>query len=208
MGGFLVGVAVNERAQLGFHGHLTLTTVDAEWLARSRAELTAKFQRTGRLMVPEAEVHDRRSGPNIMCTAGVTMLASALVWSGIQDQAANLGVTTPTYLTPLWGAVGNGTAPVTVAASDTALAAEASRVVVGAGASVPATASLPAQLTWLFYFPQPSSALTLTEAGVFVNASGTAGAGTLLDHWAFSPTISVPTTDTILLQASFSITGQ
>lgn len=192
---------------VGFHGRLALTTVDAEWLAEHRAGITAEFQRTGRLSIPEEQVHGHRAGDNIMCTAGVTALAAALVWSGIQDQAANLGVTSPTYLTPLWGAIGTGTAPVTVAASDTALAVEASRTAVGAGASVPATASLPAQLTWLFYFPQPSSALTVTEAGVFCNASGTAGAGTMLDHWAFSPTLSVPTTDTVLLQASFSITG-
>lgn len=192
---------------VGFHGRLALTTVDAGWLAAHRAEITAQFQRSGRLVIPDEEIHEHRAGDNVMCTAGVTALAGALVWAGIQDQAANLGVTTPTYLTPLWGAIGTGTAPVTVAASDTALAVEASRTTVGAGASVPATPSIPSQLTWLFYFPQPSSPLTVTEAGVFVNASGTAGAGTLLDHWAFTPTLLVPTTDTVLLQASFSITG-
>lgn len=192
---------------VGFKGRLALTTVDAAWLAEHRAEITAEFQRTGRLVIPNEQVHGHREGDNIMCTAGVTALAGALVWAGIQDQGPNLGVTTPTYLTPLWGAIGTGTAPVTVAASDTALAIEASRTTVGAGASVPATSSLPSQLTWLFYFPQPSSAITVTEAGVFVNASGTPGAGILLDHWAFSPTLPVPTTDTVLLQASFSITG-
>ena len=192
---------------VGFHGRLALTTVDAEWLAEHRAGITAEFQRTGRLVIPDRQVHEHRAGDNVMCTNGVTALAAALVWAGVQDQAANLGLTTPTYLTPLWGAIGTGTAPVTVAASDTTLAVEASRTTVGAGASVPATPSIPSQLTWLFYFPQPSSTLTVTEAGVFVNASGTPGAGTLLDHWAFSPTLSVPTSDTVLLQASFSITG-
>lgn len=192
---------------VGFKGRLSLTSVDAGWLAEHRAEITAEFQRTGRLAIPEEQVHDRREGDNVMCTNGVTMLAAALVWSGIQDQAANLGVTTPTYLTPLYGAIGNATAPVTVAAADTVLTAEYARTTVGAGASVPSTPSIPAQLTWLFYLPQPSSTLTVTEAGVFLNASATAGSGTLLDHWAFSPTITVPTTDTCLLQASFSITG-
>jgi hypothetical protein len=192
---------------VGFKGRLSLTSVDAGWLAEHRAEISQEFRRTGRLVIPAEQIHDRCEGDNIMCTAGVTMLAQALVWSGIQDQAANLGVTSPTYLTPLWGAIGDGTAPVTVAASDTQLAAEVSRTTVGDGASVPSTSSIPAQLTWLFYFPQPASTWTLTEAGVFVNASGTTNAGTLLDHWAFSPTISVPTTDTVLLQASFSITG-
>lgn len=192
---------------VGFKGRLSLTSVDAGWLAEHRAGISETFRRTGRLAIPDEQIHERREGDNVMCTAGVTVLAAALVWSGIQDQAANLGVTSPTYLTPLWGAIGDGTAPVTVSASDTALAAEVSRTTVGDGASVPSTSSIPAQLTWLFYFPQPASALTLTEAGVFVNASGTSGAGTLLDHWAFSPTISVPTTNTVLLQASFAITG-
>lgn len=192
---------------VGFHGRLALTTVDADWLAEHQAVITAEFQRTGRLVLPDDQVHEHRAGDNVMCTAGVTALAAALVWAGIQDQASNIGVTTPTYLTPLWGAIGTGTAPVTVSAADTALSVEFSRTTVGAGASVPATASLPAQLTWLFYFPQPSSTTTVTEAGVFVNASGTPGAGTLLDHWAFSPTLPVPTSDTVLLQASFSITG-
>lgn len=192
---------------VGFHGRLSLTSVDAVWLAEHRAEITAEFQRTGQLAIPEGQVHDRREGDNVMCTAGVTALAAALVWSGIQDQAANLGITTATYLTPLYGAIGTGTAPVTVSAADTALAVEAARTTVGAGASVPSTASIPAQLTWLFYLPQPASTLTVTEAGVFLNASSTSGSGTMLDHWAFSPVITVPTTDTVLLQASFSITG-
>jgi hypothetical protein len=202
-----VGVTVDGAGLVGFHGRLALTTVAADWLAGHREQITSEFQRTGRLAIPDEQVHDRREGDNVMCTAGVTALAAALVWAGIQDQAASLGVTTPTYLTPLYGAIGNATAPVTVAASDTALAAEVARTTVGAGASVPATAALPGQLTWLFYFPQPTSTLTLTEAGVFVNAASTSGSGTMLDHWAFSPTISVPTTDTVLLQASFSITG-
>lgn len=192
---------------VGFHGRLALTTVDAGWLAAHRAEVTAEFLRSGRVVIPDEEVHGRREGDNVMCTNGVTALAAALVWSGIQDQAANIGITTPTYLTPLYGAIGTGTAPVTVSAADTALSVEYARTTVGAGASVPSTSSLPSQLTWLFYFPQPASTITVTEAGVFVNASATAGSGTMLDHWAFSPTLSVPNTDTVLLQASFSITG-
>lgn len=203
-----MGLTTTEgRGLVGFHGRLALTILDGAWFAAHRDEITAAFQRTGRLDLPPSQVHDHREGDNVMCTQGVTALAGALVWSGIQDQATALGVTSPTYLTPLYGAIGNGTAPVTVAASDTALAAEVSRTTVGAGASIPASATLPSQLTWLFYFAQPASTLSLTEAGVFVNASATASAGTLLDHWAFSPVITVPTTDTVLLQASFTITG-
>lgn len=144
-----------------------------------------------------------------MCTAGLTVLASALVWSGIQDVAASQGVTQPTYLTPLWGAVGSGAG--TVAASDTLLFSELGRQPVGAGASSPATSTLGSEVTWLFYFPSPVSTWTVTEAGVFANGSSddtsVITAGVLLDHWAFSPTVSVPTSDTLILQATFSISG-
>jgi hypothetical protein len=166
----------------------------------------------GRLAVevvrPDGTVRERREGDNIMCTGGLTILAQALVWSGIQDQAANLGVTTPTYLTPLWGAVGSGVG--TVAASDTLLFNELGRVTVGAGASSPATSAISASATWLFYFPSPPTTWTVTEAGIFGNGSSNpasvAAAGTLIDHWSFSPSVTVPTTDTLILQASFSIT--
>jgi hypothetical protein len=158
---------------------------------------------------PDGTVRDFRSGSNIMCTAGVTAIASALVWSGVQDQATALGLTSPTYLTPLWGAVGSGAG--VVAASDTALFTELGRQTVGAGAAGPATPSIPASATWLFYFPQPATTWTVTEAGVFANGSSnpanTATAGVLLDHWGVSPSVTVPTTDTLILQASFSITG-
>lgn len=154
---------------------------------------------------PDGTVRDWREGDNIMCTVGLGAIAGALVWSGLQDQAANLGVTTPTYLTPLYGAVGSGTG--TVAASNTALFTELGRQIVGAGASTPATPTINAQCTWLFYFPSPTTTWTVTEAGVFASATSSAGSGTMLDHWAFSPTLTVPTTDTLILQASFSIGG-
>jgi hypothetical protein len=183
-----------------FHGRLSVTSVNARWFERHRSDAQLMMR------PPDSAITDRREGSNIMCTAGLTVLAAALVWSGIQDQAANLGIGS-TYLTPLWGAVGSGTG--TVAASDTALYSELGRQTVGAGASVPATPTLPAQLTWLFYFPQPATAWTVTEAGVFANGSSNdatpSSAGVLLDHWAFSPTLPVPTTDTLILQASFSI---
>lgn len=171
---------------IGFHGVLSLTVVR-----------------------PDGTVRDRRVGNNVMCTNGLSALVAALVWSGIEDQAGSLGVTSPTYLTPLWGAVGSGTG--TVSPSDTLLFSELGRQIVGAGAASPATPSVPAEITWLFYFPSPAATWTVTEAGVFANGSASdatvADAGTLLDHWAFSPSISVPPTDTLILQATFSITG-
>lgn len=149
---------------------------------------------------PDGSIRDCREGDNVVCTNGFTVLAAALVWSGIQDQAANLGVTTPAYLTPLYGAVGNGVG--TPVKSDTSLFAELGRQTVGAGAANPATPSIAAGATWVFYFPQPASTWTVTEAGLFAGATSAANSGTMVDHWAFSPNVTVPTTDTLLLQVS------
>jgi hypothetical protein len=150
---------------------------------------------------PDGSVREQREGDNVVCTTGYTAITSALVWSGIQDQATNLGVTSPTYLTPLYGAVGSGTG--TVLKSDTALQAELGRQVVGAGASSPASATVPAQTTWLFYFASPTVTWTVAEAGVFANATSAINSGSMLDHWSFSPTITVPTADSLILQVSF-----
>lgn len=154
---------------------------------------------------PDLSIRDERHGDNVMCTTGLTVLAASLVWSGIQDQAANQGLTTPTYLTPLWGAVGSGAG--VVSPSDTQLFTELGRQLVGAGAAGPATVSINAEITWLFYFPQPASTWTVTEAGVFANAGSGANQGAMVDHWAFSPSLTVPTSDTLILQASFSLAG-
>jgi hypothetical protein len=154
---------------------------------------------------PDGTLRERREGDNIMCTNGLSALAAALVWSGIQDQAANLGVTSPTYLTPLYGAVGSGSG--TVAASDVALFTELGRQSVGAGAFTPANPIIPAGVTWLFYFGNPPVNWTVTEAGVFAAAGPDADSGTMVDHWAFSPPVSVPTADTLILQMSLSIAG-
>ncbi len=172
-------------------GHLGLSTAGAIPL---RGRLSVSSVR------PDGTVRDRREGSNVVCTTGYTAIAAALVWAGIQDQAAALGVTSATYLTPLWGAVGSGSG--TPAESDTALFSELGRQTVGAGASSPATSSVAGECTWLFYFPQPASTWTVTEAGAFAGGTSTAGSGAMLDHWAFSPSITVPVTDTILLQVS------
>lgn len=151
---------------------------------------------------PDGRVRDERVGDNIVCTQGFSQIAAALMWAGMQDQAANLGITTPTYLTPLYGAVGSGTG--TVAKSDTTLFTELGRQPVGGAGASPASSSVAAQTTWLFYFPSPASTWTVTEAGVFAGATSVAGSGYLMDHWAFSPSITVPTTDTLILQLSFA----
>lgn len=163
---------------VGFKGRLKLTVLD-----------------------PDGKPSDVREGDNVVCTTGYTALAAALSWSGIQDQAANLGITTPTYLTPLWGAVGSGSTTPTKA--DTQLTAELGRETVTGNGATPATSTVPAQATWLFYFPNPASNWTVNEAGVFANATSTVNSGSMLDHWVFSPSVSVPTTNTLILEVSF-----
>jgi hypothetical protein len=155
------------------------------------------------LVGPDGLVRERREGSNVMCTGGFTQLAAALVWSGLTDQAANVGAAGPVYLAPLYGAIGTGAG--VPAKADTGLFTEYARQAVGAGASTPATSSIAAQATWLFYFASPASTVTITEAGLFVGATSQAGSGTLVDHWAFSPTLTVPTTDSVILQVSLGI---
>lgn len=143
---------------------------------------------------------DEREGDNVICATGYTALAAAAVWSGIEDQAANLGITAPTYLTPLYGAVGTGSGSVSV--SDTQLFSEISRTTVGAGASTPATPTVSALATWVFFFTNAASPYTVTEAGVFANGTTAVNTGSLIDHWAFTSSITVPTTNALILQVS------
>lgn len=143
---------------------------------------------------------DRREGDNVICVTGYTAMAAALVWSGIEDQANNLGITAPTYLAPIYGAIGNGAGVVNH--TDTQLFAELERTTVGAGGSTPASSTVSALATFAFFYTNPVSTLTITEAGVFTNATATANSGAMLDHWAFSPTISVPPTNSFVLQVS------
>jgi hypothetical protein len=181
-----MGLKTSGTGLLAIHGRLSIKVVD-----------------------PDGNQVDYREGDNIMCTNGVTVIANALVWSGIQDQATNLGVTTPTFLTPLWGAVGSGTT--TPTAADTLLTAELARVTVGAGSSTPATPSIAAETIWTFYFPTPATSYTVGEAGVFANGTSNGGsvatAGTMLDHWVFTPTVTVTNPNTLILQAVFNFTG-
>lgn len=190
---------VDVPGDLGLHGRITVTAVDSRWLAAHRSDTAA-------LLSPPAEaVSARCEGDNITCTAGLSAIASALVWSGIEDQASNLGVTTPNFLAPLYGAVGSGTG--TVAASDTALFTELSRTTVGAGASTPATTGISAICAWLFFFPPPVSQWNVTEAGVFAQATSAAGSGVLLDHYLLSTPVTAISPDTVIMQLALSVAG-
>lgn len=198
-GGLGVTVRADLPGTLRLHARLAVSAIDSAWLEANRHDVAAV------LNPPPGVVSARCEGDNVTCTNGLTAFAAALVWSGIQDQAANLGVTSPTYLTPLYGAVGSGTG--VVDPSDTALFTELGRQTVGAGASSPATSLIDALTTWLFYFPSPVSTWTITEAGVFANATSTAGSGTLLDHYLLGSSVTVSSPDTALLQVALSVAG-
>lgn len=171
--------------------------------AATREEVALYGRMRLRMLGLDGVTVGERRGDNVICTTGFTVLAASLVWSGIQDQAGNTGQTTATYLTPLYGAVGSsGTAPVK---SDTQLGAELGRQTVGAGAGTPASSTIAALTTWLFYFPSPSVTWTVAEAGVFANASSTANSGSMIDHWAFSPTLTVSTVNTLILEVSIGM---
>lgn len=186
-------------ATLSLHATITVSAVDSGWLAANRSNPAA-------LRNPPPEViRGRDSGENVTTTAGLTAFAAALVWSGIQDQAAALGVTTPVFLTPLYGAVGNGSG--TVDPSDTALFSELARTTVGAGAASPATSSINALCDWLFFFAPPVSTWTVTEAGAFGLATSTPGSGTLLDHYILATPVTVVSPDSALLQIALSVAG-
>lgn len=184
---------------LSLHAVITVSAVDSRWLAANRSDLDALRDPPGNAL------RDRCGGPNITCTNGLSAFAAALVWSGIQDQAAALGVTTPVFLTPLFGALGSGSG--TAQASDTALFFELGRTTVGAGAASPATSSISALCTWLFFFAPPPSSWTVTEAGAFAGATSTAGSGTLLDHYVLATPVVIESPDAGILEIALSVAG-
>lgn len=140
---------------------------------------------------------ESRTNKNLVTTAGLAALASALNWSGISDQAANLGLNTPYSLAPVYGAVGTGTVPVT--ALDTALTAEVARGTVSQASAANGLSS------WSFFFGSTQAVGTISEAGAFASASVTPGSGILIDHVLISPALVKTNTQTMTMQVSFTL---
>lgn len=172
-------MAVARYSSVEIHGHLTLTRIG-----------------------PDGKVLEQRAGENLVTTNGFSQIAAALVWSGIEDQAPTLGITSATFLAPLYGAVGSSTT--TPTKTDARLGAELGRATVGGAGSTPASSTVAAAATFVFYLPNPPVTWTVTEAGIFAGATTTANSGTLLDHWQFSPTLTVSTSDSLILQMSLT----
>lgn len=153
---------------------------------------------------PDGEMVDFREANNIMCVAGYSVLAAAVGWSCALDQNSNLGVLlSPTYCAPVYGAVGSGT-NITVTSADTALATELGRSVVYSSTSSSTPPGPPyANTTLGFFLGTSGSNWTISEAGVFLQATSTAGSGSLLNHAVISPSVSKLSSQTATLSVQF-----
>lgn len=108
----------------------------------------------------------RRRAGNLIVTSGLNSLASALNWAFIQNYNTGWGspfLSTSGNLGDVYGAVGTGTA--TPAAGQTALTAEVGRVILTTGTNSSNV------LTYQFFFGTTAANGTISEAGVFTNAS-------------------------------------
>ncbi len=193
----------------GITGRVTVAThtIRPEWRGLSDVEILRQLRR------PDAV----STNHNIMCINGLTVLVAALVWSGVEDQNANIGSPySPTFLAPMWGAVGVGTVTNTTAPingstpavqADTTLISEVARAVVSAGGSTAAGSATAATVTWLFLIPAPVSNISITEAGIFVGgtATSTPGSGQLLDHAILSAPVAQTTAQIATLSVQIAI---
>ena len=143
------------------------------------------------------ELVESRTNKNLVTTAGLAALAAALNWSGISDQAANLGLNAPYSLAPVYGAVGTGTLPVT--SIDTVLTAEVAR------GTVSQASAGNGQTAWSFFFGSSQAVGTISEAGAFAGASITPGSGILIDHVLINPPLPKTAAQTMTMQVSFTL---
>ena len=89
-------------------------------------------------------------------------------------------------------------------ATDLTLYNELGRAKVSAVTSSPPGSSGTANTFYQFQFGAQTATFTLTEAGVFANASSTVGTGSLLDHALFIPQFTWTAGDTLTMTAEFT----
>ena len=126
---------------------------------------------------------------NITCVAGRSVLAALL-----NGETSYGGAAIPTgssWLSACYGAVGTGTG--TPAASDTAMFSELART------AVAFSSRSTTQTTLDWFFPTSMANGTVTETGLFLLATGTAGSGYMLSH-ATVPALTKANTETMTLQ--------
>lgn len=164
-----------------------------------RLNITGKFTLTIREL--DGTLVSRRQFANTMCNYGMGALANFLVsnlFIGSNSSALVLPSAPPIYM-----AVGNGTT--TPAATDTTLAAELAREPITTAASpTPSSSQIPS-FSWYTIFPTSGSTWSISEAGVFLNATSTANSGALLDHSLISPAENKSATQIAELQVTFTL---
>jgi hypothetical protein len=177
---------VKSKSELELRGTIRLRTFDVQdkKLEHSIADVTTK---------------------NIICNTGLNIMLNALIWSSVNDQNVNMGSPfSYVDMTPVYGAIGTGTWPAALP-TITALQTELARTVVVAAGSTAAYSTIDPSITWLFLFPVPASTTTITEAGVFFNATSSINDGSPLFDWA-SVLPSVVQTTSQLLTMSVQVT--
>lgn len=138
------------------------------------------------------------AGTTIVIGAGAATFIAVTVSSNV---VASTTIPVTTFTANANYTVGTTCAYVTV--GDVALYAEQLRTVVTAATYTAATGV--ASWTWLFFFGTTGSNITITEAGVFVQAASTSGSGAMLDHLLISPSVTKLTSQTATLQITFTI---
>lgn len=192
-------IAVPEQARL--HGRIAVSTIGwrHEWAGLSRRDLWERCQSVD----PEEHVE----ADNILCVAGLSLFAAAVLWAGLEDVNASLGSPfSASYLAPIYGAVGTGTT--TPADTDIGLTAESTnsaRQPVISGAIQNASHGNPATVAWAFLFGLPLASVTVAEAGIFAQATSTVNNGSLLDHALISPTVTQSTLNLLSATCTISV---
>lgn len=168
------------KAGLDFHGKLIIETFDGETLT------------------------NRCEAENTICIAGLTDVAAAISYLGVQDIATDIG-TSSAIIAPIYGAIGTGTTQPSVA--DTQLTNEIARTTASASGYVPALGSNPGQSVWQFQFPinTTGTSYTISEAGIFVLAQNVTNFGDLFDHALFNPTVQWPNGQFLILSLQLSL---
>jgi len=172
--------------------------------------MSAKLELYGRLIIEtfDGDVLTKKTeADNVICLAGLTGVAAALSYLGVEDIAGDID-STPAIIYPVYGAIGTGDVTSDPPAmTDTQLVSELSRATISAQASAPAIGTNPGQVIWQFQFPINNSGAdyTITEAGIFVLANGGTNSGDMFDHAAFNPVVTWPANQSMILSLQLSL---
>jgi hypothetical protein len=186
-------------------GHMVMRThtMRPEWDGMQPDELLRN------LIVADAD--QEVEAPNIMCVNGLSQMIQSFLWSSIADQNVNMGSPyDATFMYPIYGAIGTGTVTTTTssnppASSDTTLMAEEARAICASGGATNASVGNDPQIVWSFLFGAPLVAQTISEAGVFLCATGAVNNGFLLDHALITPTVAQSTGQLLTLTVDITI---